>query len=111
MYRGRQKPRRRLPDEASREVGLRLPSAWGCFMRCVYLLRSRTDPTRRYIGSTDDLKKRLAAHNRGESPHTARYRPWEMVVAVAFGDHDKALAFERYLKTGSGRAFAARHFL
>jgi len=41
---------------------------------------------------------------------TAKHRPWELVVAVEFANEDRALAFERYLKSGSGRAFAKRHF-
>ena len=79
-------------------------------MRCVYLLRSRSDPAKRYIGSTDDLQRRLAEHNAGKSPHTAEHIPWSVVVAVYFEDDGRAEAFERYLKNGSGHAFAKRHF-
>ena len=79
-------------------------------MRCVYLLRSVSDPARRYVGITDNLDRRLAEHNAGESPHTAKHRPWEVVVSVRFADGAKADAFERYLKQGSGHAFAKRHF-
>ena len=78
-------------------------------MRCVYLLRSSTDRSKRYIGTTNDLKRRLAEHNAGESPHTAKHRPWKVVAAVYFEDSSKAEAFERYLKGGSGHAFARRH--
>jgi hypothetical protein len=38
------------------------------------------------------------------------YAPWELVVSVSFPDNRQALAFERHLKSGSGRAFARRHF-
>jgi predicted GIY-YIG superfamily endonuclease len=79
-------------------------------MRCVYLLQSLRDPARRYVGSTDDLERRLAEHNAGASPHTAKHRPWEVAVSVCFADDSKAEAFERYLKQGSGHAFAKRHF-
>jgi putative endonuclease len=79
-------------------------------MRCVYLLQSLQDPARRYVGSTDDLERRLAEHNAGASPHTAKHRPWEVVASVSFADDSKAEAFERYLKQGSGHAFARRHF-
>jgi len=79
-------------------------------MRCVYLLQSLKDRARRYVGFTDDLERRLAEHNAGESPHTAKDRPWEVVVSVYFADDSKAEAFERYLKRGSGHAFAKRHF-
>ena len=78
-------------------------------MSCVYLLRSISCPGQRYIGKTDDLKRRLAEHNSGKSVHTRKYAPWQLVAAIAFTDERKALAFERYLKTGSGHAFAGRH--
>ncbi|HUT75866.1 MAG TPA: GIY-YIG nuclease family protein [Armatimonadota bacterium] len=78
-------------------------------MRCVYLLQSTANPSRRYVGSTDDLERRLAEHNSGKSPHTARHIPWRVVVAVHFASRAKADAFERYLKQGTGHAFAKRH--
>jgi predicted GIY-YIG superfamily endonuclease len=79
-------------------------------MRYVYLLRSVSHPGQTYIGITDNLKRRLQDHNSGDSPHTSKYRPWDMVTAVEFADDAKAAEFEQYLKSGSGRAFAARHF-
>jgi len=72
----------------------------------VYLLRSRSHPEQRYVGLASDLKKRIADHNAGRSPHTSKYAPWELAVAVYFKDPTKAEAFERYLKHGSGHAFA-----
>lgn len=78
-------------------------------MKYVYLLRSIPHSAQRYIGLTDDIDARLAAHNAGKSTHTAKYRPWEIIVAVRFEDDEKAVVFERYLKTGSGWAFANRH--
>jgi predicted GIY-YIG superfamily endonuclease len=79
-------------------------------MKYVYLLESITHPRQRYIGLTTNLDARLAAHNAGQSPHTAKYRPWNLIAAVQFADDEKAAAFKRYLKTGSGFAFANRHF-
>ena len=79
-------------------------------MRCVYLLRSKDDPSKRYVGCTENLKGRLADHNSGKSPHTAKHKPWMLVAAVYFADAAKADAFERYLKQGTGHAFANRHF-
>ena len=76
----------------------------------VYLLRSTVDPTKRYVGLTSDLKKRLGQHISGSSPYTSRFGPWELVVAVYFTDRRRAEAFERYLKHGSGHAFANRYF-
>ena len=75
----------------------------------VYLLRSRSHPEQRYVGLTSDLKKRIADHNASRSPHTSKFAPWEVVAAVHFADPQRAESFERYLKQGSGHAFAKRH--
>lgn len=77
----------------------------------VYILRSLSDPRRTYTGLAEDLEKRLREHNAGRSPHTSRYRPWLVEVAVQFTDLMRAREFEGYLKSGSGRAFAKKHFL
>jgi putative endonuclease len=76
----------------------------------VYVLQSEANPCRFYTGTTDNLEGRLGRHNAGRSPHTARFRPWKLRVALAFPEKEKAAAFERYLKSHSGRAFAAKHF-
>jgi predicted GIY-YIG superfamily endonuclease len=75
-------------------------------MKYVYILQSLTDSERFYTGITGDLKARLSAHNSGTVIHTAKYRPWHIKTYVAFTDESRGLAFERYLKSGSGRAFA-----
>jgi putative endonuclease len=74
------------------------------------MLRSIPFRDRYYTGSTSDLKTRFSEHNKGHSPHTRKYLPWELVGYVAFSDHAKADKFEAYLKTASGRTFAKRHF-
>jgi putative endonuclease len=79
-------------------------------VRYVYILRSVSHPDQHYTGLTHDLRERLATHNAGKCEHTAKYLPWKIVVATCFEDDEKAAAFERYLKSGSGRAFAQRHF-
>ena len=76
----------------------------------VYILVSEADPTIHYTGFTEDLNARLQTHNHGGCPHTAKFRPWRVETAIAFRDRDRALAFEKYLKSGSGREFACRHF-
>jgi predicted GIY-YIG superfamily endonuclease len=75
----------------------------------VYLLQSERFPDRHYVGLTTNLQSRLAKHNAGGNPHTAPFRPWVVQTATAFTDQSRAAAFERYLKSGSGRAFAIRH--
>ena len=74
----------------------------------VYILESETHPEHFYVGLTEDLRDRLKRHNGGEVPHTNKFRPWRIKTAVAFADRDRAVAFERYLKTASGRAFAKK---
>lgn len=77
----------------------------------IYLLRSKTHPDQTYVGSTGDLRKRLAEHNAGESIHTNKFKPWDLVAYIALPEKQLAERFERYLKSGSGRAFALRHLL
>ena len=74
----------------------------------VYLLESEASEGQRYIGITLDLKRRIAEHNAGKSGHTSKFRPWRIVTYVAFSDQAKAASFERYLKSGSGHAFAGK---
>jgi len=74
----------------------------------VYILESQLDPKHFYSGFTENLKERLKYHNTGSCPHTAKYRPWHIKTAIAFTDRQKALDFERYLKTSSGRAFTKK---
>ncbi len=80
-------------------------------MKYVYILQSRAHPDKHYIGIADDPYKRLELHNtqQAQSRHTAMYGPWDLTVEIGFTDDKKAHAFERYLKTGSGRAFSKRH--
>ena len=76
----------------------------------VYLLVDVATESHRYTGVTEDLTARLAKHNAGEVPHTSKFKPWKLEVYIAFETKEKAAAFEAYLKTGSGHAFANRHF-
>jgi len=75
-------------------------------MKYVYLLQSISYPNQRYIGLTSNVDDRLKAHNKGKSPHTAKFKPWKLVTYLAFSSESKAAEFEQYLKSGSGRAFA-----
>ena len=80
-------------------------------MRVVYVLRSAACPERYYVGLTSDVARRLDVHNSGGSRHTMRDRPWRLVASIEFSNATSAVAFEKYLKTGSGRAFAKRHLV
>jgi putative endonuclease len=81
------------------------------FVHYVYLLRSAPHPDQTYVGSTGDLRKRLAEHNAGKSIHTNKFKPWDLMAYIALPEKSLAEKFERYLKSGSGRAFAKRHLL
>lgn len=78
--------------------------------RFVYIIKSVPRPATYYVGVTADVHARLAAHNAGLSRHTAPNRPWKPLVIVEFDDEQPAITFEKYLKSGSGREFARRHF-
>jgi putative endonuclease len=77
--------------------------------RFVYIIQSETDRRRYYTGLTSNVRFRLAHHNAGRSRHTANGRPWRLIVVVAFASEPRAIEFEKYLKSGSGCAFSARH--
>ncbi len=75
-------------------------------MTYVYILQTLSDTEHFYTGVTDNLEARLSAHNSGGVTHTAKHRPWRIKTYIAFTDAGRAVAFEKYLKSGSGRAFA-----
>ena len=75
----------------------------------LYTLRSLSHPSQIYTGHTADFRRRLQEHNAGKVPHTSKFRPWSIRSATAFRQRERALRFERYLKSGSGRAFFKRH--
>jgi putative endonuclease len=77
--------------------------------RVVYVLKNTDVPPRYYTGVTSDVARRCVEHNAGNCTHTAKHRPWSVDVVVEFVDEQRAVAFERYLKSGSGVAFAQRH--
>lgn len=77
----------------------------------VYILRSINYKEQIYIGFTTDLMVRLEAHNTSGVRHTTKYKPWEIITHISFNNKKQALQFERYLKGGSGRAFANKHLL
>jgi putative endonuclease len=77
-------------------------------MTYVYILQSLGNPERYYVGVTADLRSRLKKHNAGEVSHTSKFAPWAIKTYVAFSNEKQAFAFEKYLKSASGRAFAKR---
>jgi len=76
----------------------------------VYILQSRSHPECFYTGRTANLRERLRKHNAGGVPHSSKFKPWKIKTAIAFSDESRAIAFEQYLKSSSGRAFAKKRF-
>jgi len=72
-------------------------------MTYVYILMCNNDKT--YVGCTSDLKERMQRHKNGNVPATKNLRPLKLLTYIAFTDKYKAYEFEKYLKSGSGRAF------
>jgi putative endonuclease len=77
-------------------------------MHYVYLLKSLQNPNKTYIGFTTALNQRLKEHNSGKSDHTKHDQPWIIVSYIAFDSEKKAIEFEKYIKSGSGYAFAKK---
>lgn len=78
-------------------------------MQYVYILRcSNGSP---YTGCTSDLRKRFENHKKGQVPSTQKIRPVQLIFYCAFIDKHRAFVFEKYLKSGSGRAFMNKRFL
>ncbi len=80
-------------------------------MHYVYIIKSINHPDKIYVGLTRDLKKRLSNHNSGTTAYTDKYKPWKLVMYLAFADQNRAIEFEEYLKSGSGRAFRDKRLL
>jgi predicted GIY-YIG superfamily endonuclease len=77
-------------------------------MHYVYLIESVSSDGKRYIGYTKDLRQRVLDHNAGKNVSTAPHRPWRLRTYLAFSTKQQALEFEKYLKSGSGHAFARK---
>jgi putative endonuclease len=78
------------------------------YVRYVYIIRSVGRPEQRYFGITSNLRQRLSYHNQGQCKHTSKFCPWRVETYIGFSDNRQAVAFEKYLKTGSGKAFSKK---
>ena len=76
----------------------------------VYILKSLKDSSF-YTGVTEDLAQRLKDHNYGSSKYSNTKGPYKLVWYGVFKDKSKAIQFEKYLKHGSGFAFARKHLV
>lgn len=78
-------------------------------MHYVYILKLSNNSY--YVGQTSDLRKRIKDHNSGNTRHTKKFMPVELVFYCGFKFKDKAVAFEKYLKSGSGKAFKKKRLI
>lgn len=79
-------------------------------MYYVYILQSRKDKSY-YTGFTENLKQRLKEHNYGTADYSKSKTPFELIWFCTFKDKKKAPDFEKYLKQGSGFAFAKKRLV
>lgn len=77
-------------------------------MHYVYSLRCKDGF---YVGCTNDLKDRIQRHKKGQVNVTKNRLPIELDFYIALNDRHLAFNLEKYLKSGSGRAFIKRHFV
>jgi putative endonuclease len=77
-------------------------------MHYVYILNSIHYPDKFYVGYTLDVHDRVNVHNEGGSVHTKKHKPWKLIWHCVFETKERALEFEKYLKSHSGRAFAKK---
>jgi predicted GIY-YIG superfamily endonuclease len=75
----------------------------------VYILMCNNQRT--YVGHTSNIEERLERHVGGRVPATKNIRPVKLLTYIAFTDKYKAIAFEKYLKSGSGRAFLKKRLI
>ena len=80
-------------------------------MYYVYIIQSIITPNKLYVGFTSNIDARLAKHNEGGSVYTKDYRPWKLIWHSSFQERSKALDFEKYLKTYSGKVFMQKRLI
>jgi putative endonuclease len=76
----------------------------------VYILRSTIDK-KLYVGSTNNITRRLAEHNSGKVDSTKNRAPLSLEAYIAVKNRARAIELEQYLKTGSGRALLQKRIL
>ncbi len=80
-------------------------------MYIVYVLKSKTFPSKHYVGITQNLERRLKEHNNDKSIYTRKYTPWRIETYITFSDQGRTIKFEKYLKEGSGHAFLKKRLI
>ncbi len=77
-------------------------------MYYVYILICKNNI--QYVGCTRNLQERITRHKNGCVITTRNILPVTLHAYFAFKTKYIAYNFEKYLKSGSGRAFANKHF-
>lgn len=62
-----------------------------------------------YVGRSDNLKRRMSEHLKGQERTTRKFLPVKLITYLGFDNKTNAVLFEKYLKTGSGIAFRRKH--
>ena len=75
----------------------------------VYILKCADNKT--YVGCTDNIEDRLKRHQSGWVPATKNRLPVQLETYIVFKDKYRAYDFEKYLKSGSGRAFLKKRLV
>ena len=75
----------------------------------VYILKCSDDSY--YVGCTNNLRNRMNHHQNGYVKSTKSRLPIQLITCLSFTDKYKAYEFEKYLKTGSGRAFMLKRLV
>jgi putative endonuclease len=70
----------------------------------IYVLKSLKYGNR-YVGSTENINKRLMEHNNGKCRYTSGRQPWKLIYFENFGTRNEVLLREKFLKSGQGRKF------
>ncbi len=76
----------------------------------VYIIKSKSHDFR-YLGSTNDLRRRFREHNDGESQSTKAFAPFALEAYIAVNDDKHARRLEKYFKTGSGKVILKKRIL
>lgn len=74
----------------------------------VYILRCSDNKP--YTGYTRNIEDRMSRHNRGSVPATKKRRPLDLLTYISFSNMHQAIAYEKYLKTRTGRAVLYKRF-
>lgn len=75
-----------------------------------YILESEKDD-KHYIGSSNDLKRRIEENNNGNVESTSARRPLRLVSYIAVETEEQARSLEKFLKSGSGFSFIKKRIL